>query len=65
MKRPASIFLLIIVAFVAAVALAFVAPASVSVDFFAHHLSAASIAAAAPSYTINEWLKLRRPNGIA
>jgi len=54
-------------------AFAFVAPAPASVpidilagstsaplNLFTHHLSVASIAIAAPSYTINEWLKLRR-----
>jgi hypothetical protein len=59
MKRFLAIFLLIIIVFAAAPILAASAP--ISVDF-THHLSVelASIAIAAPSYRLNEWLALRR-----
>src|SRR5262249_29221284 len=60
MKRLLSIFLMILVVLAAAPALAASAP--IPVDLFTHHLSVevASIVIAAPSFTINEWLKLRR-----
>jgi hypothetical protein len=59
MKRLLSIFLVIVVVFAVAPVLA----ASVPVDLFTHHLSVASIGVATPaalSYTLNEWLRLRR-----
>ena len=56
--RLLSIFLVIVIVLAAAPALAASAP--IPVDPFTHHLSIASIAIAAPSYTINEWLELRR-----
>jgi hypothetical protein len=57
-RCPFSVFLVIIVVLVAAPALAAAAP--VPVDLFTHHLSIASVSIAAPSYTINEWLALRK-----
>ena len=51
-------FLVIAVALAAAPALAVAAP--VSADLFTHPLSIASVAVAAPSFRINEWLQLRR-----
>jgi hypothetical protein len=63
MKRLLSIFLMIVVVFAGA---AIAAPllTSAPADLFVHCLSVkasiASIAIAAPSYTINEWCQLRR-----
>jgi hypothetical protein len=54
MKRFLALFLII-------VAILLAEPAISSPDLFVHwHASVASVAIAAPSYTINEWLKLRR-----
>jgi hypothetical protein len=58
MKRFLALFLVIVVVLVAAPGLAASAP--ISADLFTHHLSIASIAIAAPSYTINEWCALRK-----
>jgi hypothetical protein len=61
MKRLLSIFLVIAVVLAAAPVLAASAP--ISVDLFPHHLSIASIAVTAPaalSWTLNEWLALRK-----
>jgi hypothetical protein len=61
MKLLLAISLLIVVVFAAAPILAASAP--VPVDLFTHHLSVASIAVTAPpalSYTLNEWLALRK-----
>jgi hypothetical protein len=60
MKRLLSILLVLAVAVVLAVAPALAASTPISADLFTHHLSIASIAIAAPSYTINQWLALRK-----
>jgi hypothetical protein len=61
MKRLLSILLVIAVVFAAAPIIAASAP--VPFDFFTHHLSVASIPVTAPaalSFTLNEWLALRK-----